>query len=99
MKRWGWVAAILYAVLLLGTLAALPLARNQAIGYLGTTRERAAWEQWRVETRRQESAGGSVKLAIVMHALAVSADEAQRRIDAEHGVVRRVIGGDPPPVA
>ena len=46
-----------------------------------------------------QRAGGSVKLAIVMHALGVSADEAQRRIDAEHGVVRRVIGGDPPPVA
>ncbi len=45
-----------------------------------------------------EGAGGSVKLAIVMHALDAPADEAARRIDAAGGVVRRVIGGDPPPV-
>jgi N-acetylmuramic acid 6-phosphate etherase len=45
-----------------------------------------------------ERAGGSVKLAIVMHALGVEKDEAQRRLDAGAGVVRRVIGGDPPPV-
>ena len=43
-------------------------------------------------------AGGSVKLAIVMHALGVEKDEAQRKLDEGGGVVRRVIGGDPPPV-
>jgi N-acetylmuramic acid 6-phosphate etherase len=43
-------------------------------------------------------AGGSVKLAIVMHALGVDGHEAQRRLDAGGGVVRRVIGGAPPPV-
>ena len=45
-----------------------------------------------------ERAGGSVKLAIIMHALGVDAGEAQRRLDAGDGAVRRVIGGDPPPV-
>ncbi|MDB4889368.1 MAG: N-acetylmuramic acid 6-phosphate etherase [Gemmatimonadetes bacterium] len=45
-----------------------------------------------------ERAGGSVKLAIVMHALGVDKDEAQRKLDEGGGVVRRVIGGDPPPV-
>ena len=45
-----------------------------------------------------ERAGGSVKLAIVMHALGVDAPEAERRLAAGGGVVRRVIGGDPPPV-
>ena len=43
-------------------------------------------------------AGGSVKLAIVMHALGVDSEEAQRRLEAGGGVVRRVIGGEPPPV-
>jgi N-acetylmuramic acid 6-phosphate etherase len=43
-------------------------------------------------------AGGSVKLAIIMHALGVDRDEAERRIEWGNGVVRRVIGGDPPPV-
>jgi N-acetylmuramic acid 6-phosphate etherase len=43
-------------------------------------------------------AAGSVKLAIVMHALGVEKDEAQRKLDEGGGVVRRVIGGDPPPV-
>ena len=45
-----------------------------------------------------ERAGGSVKLAVVMHALAVDKQEAQRRLDAGAGGVRRVIGGAPPPV-
>ncbi|MDB4913791.1 MAG: N-acetylmuramic acid 6-phosphate etherase [Gemmatimonadetes bacterium] len=43
-------------------------------------------------------ADGSVKLAIVMHSLGVDKDEAARRLDAEGGAVRRVIGGEPPPV-
>jgi len=43
-------------------------------------------------------ADGSVKLAIVMHALGVEKDEAQRKLDDGGGVVRRVIGGEPPPV-
>jgi len=45
-----------------------------------------------------QQSGGSVKLAIVMHALGVSAAEAQERLDAQGGVIRRVIGGEPPPV-
>ncbi|MEO5817447.1 MAG: N-acetylmuramic acid 6-phosphate etherase [Gemmatimonadaceae bacterium] len=45
-----------------------------------------------------ERAGGSVKLAIVMHALGVEKDDAQRKIEEGGGVVRRVIGGEPPPV-
>ncbi len=43
-------------------------------------------------------ADGSVKLAIVMHALGVGKDDAQRRLEEGGGFVRRVIGGDPPPV-
>ena len=42
--------------------------------------------------------GGSVKIAIVMHALGVGREEALRKIDASSGVVRRAIGGAPPPV-
>ena len=45
-----------------------------------------------------ERAGGSVKLAIVMHALSVDPTEAQNRLDAGGGIVRRVVGGEPPPV-
>ncbi len=44
-------------------------------------------------------AGGSVKVAIVMHALGVDRAEAIRRIDENGGVVRRVTGGEPPPVS
>jgi N-acetylmuramic acid 6-phosphate etherase len=43
-------------------------------------------------------AGGSVKLAVVMHALGLDSEEAERRLEAGGGVVRRVIGGAPPPV-
>jgi N-acetylmuramic acid 6-phosphate etherase len=43
-------------------------------------------------------AGGRVKLAIVMHALGLSAERASEALAAGDGVVRRVIGGDPPPV-
>jgi N-acetylmuramic acid 6-phosphate etherase len=43
-------------------------------------------------------AGGRVKLALVMHALRIDAVEAQRRLDAADGVVRRVVPGAPPPV-
>lgn len=54
-------------------------------------------------TREQASAlmvdaGGRVKIAIVMHALGVSAERASEALDANDGIVRRVIGGDPPPV-
>lgn len=45
-----------------------------------------------------QRSGGSVKLAIVMHALGVDAHEAQRQLDAQGGAIRRVIGGAPPPV-
>jgi N-acetylmuramic acid 6-phosphate etherase len=43
-------------------------------------------------------ADGSVKLALVMHALHIDAAEARRRLDAAGGVVRRVVPGAPPPV-
>lgn len=46
-----------------------------------------------------QRAGGSVKVAIVMNGLGVEREEALRRLDAGGGVVRRVIGGDPPPVS
>jgi N-acetylmuramic acid 6-phosphate etherase len=43
------------------------------------------------------AADGSVKLAIVMARRGVSKEEAERLLDAEAGVLRRVVG-DPPPV-
>ncbi|MDB4879617.1 MAG: N-acetylmuramic acid 6-phosphate etherase [Gemmatimonadetes bacterium] len=43
-------------------------------------------------------AGGRVKLAIVMHALGVEAADAQRRLDAQKGVIRRVVPLPPPAV-
>jgi hypothetical protein len=61
VKRWGWIAVILYVVLLVGGLASLPVARSRAIAYMGSTPERKAWEGWRDEVRRQDDAGGSVK--------------------------------------
>ena len=44
-------------------------------------------------------AGGRVKLAIVMHALGASREEAERRLEEAGGVIRRVVPGAPPPVA
>ena len=44
------------------------------------------------------AAGGRVKLAIVMHALGVSRDEAERRLAEAGGVIRRVVPAAPPPV-
>ena len=44
------------------------------------------------------AAGGSVKLAIVMQMLAVGKEEAIERLEASHGIVRRAVGGPPPPV-
>ena len=46
-----------------------------------------------------ERAGGAVKVAIVMNALGVDQNEALHRISEGEGVIRRIIGGDPPPVA
>ena len=46
-----------------------------------------------------DEAGGRVKLAIVMHALGVSRDEAERRLNEAGGVIRRVVPDAPPPVA
>ena len=43
-------------------------------------------------------AGGRVKLAIVMQALGVSREEAERRLEEAGGVIRRVVSGAPPPV-
>ena len=45
-----------------------------------------------------QRAGGRVKLAITMQALGIDADEAQRRLDAGGGVIRRVVPMPPPPV-
>jgi N-acetylmuramic acid 6-phosphate etherase len=39
---------------------------------------------------------GSVKLAIVMHALSLDAHAAQLRIDAAHGVIRNILPAEPP---
>jgi N-acetylmuramic acid 6-phosphate etherase len=43
-------------------------------------------------------AGGSVKLAIVMHALGVPRDRAEQALAEGGGVIRRVVPGAPPPV-
>ncbi len=45
-----------------------------------------------------DRADGSVKLAIVMSAMKVERDEAERLLEEKGGIVRRVIGGAPPPV-
>lgn len=44
-----------------------------------------------------EEAGGSVKLAIVMKSVGVGREEAERLLESQDGVIRRIIG-DPPPV-
>lgn len=44
------------------------------------------------------AAGGSVKLAIVMHKLGVSREEAERALEQVGGVIRKVVQGPPPPV-
>lgn len=44
-------------------------------------------------------ADGAVKLALVMHALAVDAETARAQLAAADGVVRRVVPHAPPPVA
>jgi N-acetylmuramic acid 6-phosphate etherase len=43
-------------------------------------------------------ADGSAKVAIVMHRLGVARAEAERRLDAEAGFIRRVLPGEPPPM-
>jgi N-acetylmuramic acid 6-phosphate etherase len=43
-----------------------------------------------------DAAGGSVKTAIVMHALGVGRDDAERRLAAAGGSIRRVVPGAPP---
>jgi N-acetylmuramic acid 6-phosphate etherase len=45
-----------------------------------------------------DEAGGSVKIAIVMALLSVTRDEAERRLADHGGVIRRVVGREPPPV-
>jgi N-acetylmuramic acid 6-phosphate etherase len=45
-----------------------------------------------------DRAGGRVKLAIVMNALGVERDEAERRLAAKGGVIRRVVDTPPPAV-
>jgi len=44
-------------------------------------------------------AGGTVKLAIVMHFLDASREEAEQALARAGGVIRRAIGREPPPVA
>ena len=46
-----------------------------------------------------ERAGGSVKLAIVMHALGVEKHDAERQLADAGGVIRRVVKSPPPAVA
>jgi N-acetylmuramic acid 6-phosphate etherase len=48
--------------------------------------------------RLLQRANGKLKLAIVMHKLALDADAAQRALDEAGGVIRRVINDPPPPV-
>jgi N-acetylmuramic acid 6-phosphate etherase len=43
-----------------------------------------------------DAAGGSVKTAIVMHALGVGRDDAEQRLGAAGGSIRRVVPGAPP---
>jgi N-acetylmuramic acid 6-phosphate etherase len=45
-----------------------------------------------------EKAGGSVKIAIVMHKLGVDAISARRQLDKAGGRIRDVVPGPPPPV-
>jgi N-acetylmuramic acid 6-phosphate (MurNAc-6-P) etherase len=45
------------------------------------------------------AAGGSVKLAIVMHKLGVTRADAERALEQVGGVIRKVVPGPPPPVA
>ncbi|HET7186734.1 MAG TPA: N-acetylmuramic acid 6-phosphate etherase [Gemmatimonadaceae bacterium] len=46
-----------------------------------------------------DRAGGRVKIAIVMHALGVEKDEAEKRLADAGGVIRRVVNAPPPAVA
>ena len=46
-----------------------------------------------------ERAGGSVKLAIVMHKLGTDRAGAIAALERGDGVIRRVVPGEPPPVA
>ncbi|HVZ78164.1 MAG TPA: N-acetylmuramic acid 6-phosphate etherase, partial [Gemmatimonadaceae bacterium] len=45
-----------------------------------------------------DSAGGTVKVAIVMHFLGGTREDAERALEEGGGVIRRVIGRNPPPV-
>jgi N-acetylmuramic acid 6-phosphate etherase len=45
-----------------------------------------------------ESSAGSVKTAIVMNALSLSKDDAERTIESAGGVIRRALNSEPPPV-
>lgn len=45
-----------------------------------------------------EAAAGRVKLAIVMHKLGVSREDAERSLEQVGGVIRKVVPGPPPPV-
>ena len=53
----------------------------------------------RDEARRLiDDAGGSVKTALVMQLSGKSRADAERALEEAGGVIRRVVGGDPPPV-
>ena len=45
-----------------------------------------------------DAADGSVKLAIVMSMLGVTRDEAEKKLEQQGGVIRRVVMREPPPV-
>jgi len=45
-----------------------------------------------------KQSNGSVKTAIVMQKLGLERKEAEARLESEHGLIRRVVPGDPPPV-
>ena len=46
-----------------------------------------------------ERAGGTVKIAIVMHFLGGSREDAERALEQAGGVIRRAVNREPPPVA
>jgi hypothetical protein len=54
LGRWLWSCAVLYVVMLSGTLWALFAARQWAIVELATPQSTAQWEAWRADVRAQQ---------------------------------------------
>jgi len=46
-----------------------------------------------------DRAGGTVKIAIVMHFVGGSREDAERALERAGGVIRRAVNREPPPVA